>query len=117
MSNPKKNLYLIISILSFVGIVEAKGRQSTPNILILTTEDISSYLGCYGDTLAQTPFLDKLASEGVRYTRMYTTVGVCAPSRYSLITGRYSAVDGAKLYAVRLGTYFERIPGNSSGRC
>ncbi len=66
-----------------------------PNILCLTVEDISPMLGCYGDTLAHTPNIDKLASEGVLFTNAFTTAGVCAPSRSSLITGMYHSSIGA----------------------
>ena len=56
-----------------------------PNILCLVCEDIGPYIGCYGDPLARTPNLDRFAAEGIRYTRMFTTIGVSAPSRASLI--------------------------------
>ncbi|HEX7905418.1 MAG TPA: sulfatase-like hydrolase/transferase [Chitinophagaceae bacterium] len=66
-----------------------------PNILCLVTEDIGPYIGCYGDPYASTPNLDKFATEAIRYTRMFTTIGVCAPSRASLITGLYPTFFGA----------------------
>lgn len=69
--------------------------QNRPNILCIVCEDISPYLRCYGDPLAKTPNLDRLASEGIRFTRMFTTVGVCAPSRAALITGMYPTAIGA----------------------
>lgn len=61
-----------------------------PNILWLSTEDISPHLGCYGDDLAITPTLDALAASGIRYERAYTTAPVCAPNRSCVITGMYS---------------------------
>ncbi len=60
-----------------------------PNILWLTAEDIGPNLGCFGDTYAVTPALDRLAEEGVRYTRCFGIAGVCAPNRSCLITGVY----------------------------
>lgn len=66
-----------------------------PNILCLVAEDISPYLGCYGDPYANTPNLDAFATEAIRYTRMFTTIGVCAPSRASLITGLFPTSFGA----------------------
>ena len=51
------------------------------NILWLSCEDISPTLGCYGTKGVKTPNIDKLATEGIRYTNAYSTVGVCAPSR------------------------------------
>src|SRR6056297_2590013 len=64
-------------------------NDEQPNILCITCEDISSYLGCYGDPVARTPVLDQLAKEGVRFTNVYSVAGVCAPSRAALITGMY----------------------------
>ena len=66
-----------------------------PNILMIVCEDISPYLGCYGDKVAVTPNLDAFAGQSVLHTDMYTCVGVSSPSRYSLITGRYASADGA----------------------
>jgi len=66
-----------------------------PNILWITCEDVSPRLGCYGDSLAVTPNLDRLAGEGVLYERAFSTAPVCAPGRSCLITG---------LYATSLGT-------------
>ncbi len=70
-------------------------NDEQPNILCITCEDISSYLGCYGDPVARTPVLDQLAKEGVRFTNVYSVAGVCAPSRAALITGMYPTSIGA----------------------
>lgn len=61
--------------------------QNQPNIVWVVCEDISPYIGAYGDATVRTPNIDALAQEGVRFTRVYTTAGVCAPSRSSIITG------------------------------
>lgn len=66
-----------------------------PNILCVVCEDISSYLGCYGDSAAYTPNLDRLASQGVMFTNFFDVSGVCAPSRAALITGMYPTSFGA----------------------
>lgn len=73
---------------------DEKSELQAPNILCLVCEDISPFLGCYGDPVAITPNLDRLASEGIRYTRMYSVSGVCAPSRNALITGMYPTSIG-----------------------
>lgn len=62
---------------------------AAPNILWLSCEDISAHLGCYGDPYAKTPNLDALAAAGTRFTHAYTSAGVCAPCRSSIITGMY----------------------------
>lgn len=66
-----------------------------PNILCITCEDISPMLASYGDPTARTPFLDALARDGVRFARMFSVSGVCAPSRAALITGMYPTAIGA----------------------
>ena len=58
-----------------------------PNILWIVGEDLSPALGCYGDTFADTPRIDQLARESVRYTRAYATAPACSPSRTCLIRG------------------------------
>lgn len=64
---------------------EASGLR--PNIVLMVVEDLSPRIGAFGDGLARTPNLDRLAREGVRYTHVFATAGVCAPSRAALITG------------------------------
>lgn len=59
-----------------------------PNILLLLADDLgSANLGCYGGKLIQTPVLDRLAAQGVRFTQAYAGCTVCAPSRCTLLTG------------------------------
>jgi len=77
-------------------IAKPRTTGKKPNILWITCEDTSPRLGCYGDELAITPNLDKLASEGIRYTRAFATAPVCAPSRSCLITGVYATSLGTQ---------------------
>lgn len=67
-----------------------------PNILWITTEDMSAQLGCYGDPEARTPHVDALARESVRYTHAFAPAPVCSPARSSLITGMYAAALGTQ---------------------
>lgn len=66
-----------------------------PNILWLVAEDLSPYIAAYGDATVRTPNLDRLAAEGVRYTRMFSPSGVCAPSRAAIALGLYPTRSGA----------------------
>jgi arylsulfatase A-like enzyme len=68
--------------------------EQRPNILWISTEDFSPHLGCYGDVTARTPNLDKLASEGTRFTNVFTTAGISAPTRAGIITGMYQTSIG-----------------------
>ena len=68
--------------------------KTQPNILWVSCEDISPDLGCYGDSYAVSPNIDKLASQGVRYDNVYSHSGVCAPTRSGIITGMYTTTIG-----------------------
>src|SRR5262245_18202871 len=67
----------------------------SPNILWISTEDISPDLGCYGDSYAVTPNIDRLAAQGARYTNAFATAPVCATSRSAIITGMYPTRIGS----------------------
>ena len=67
-----------------------KTQPRRPNILWLIADNIGPDLGCYGDSLVQTPRLDSLAAEGVRYTAAFSTVPICAPSRSAFVTGMHA---------------------------
>ena len=67
-----------------------------PNILLFVAEDLSARIGAFGDPVARTPHLDRLAREGVRYPNTFTTAGVCAPSRAALVTGVHQISIGAQ---------------------
>jgi N-sulfoglucosamine sulfohydrolase len=66
-----------------------------PNIILVMAEDLGLRIGAYGDTVAATPNLDRFAREGTRYTRAFTTAGVCSPSRAAIITGVHQNIWGA----------------------
>ena len=66
-----------------------------PNILWLVAEDLSPIIPPFGDNTVVTPNLSRLAREGVRYTRVFSPSGVCAPSRAAIATGKYQNSIGA----------------------
>jgi len=67
-----------------------------PNILWITCEDTGPQLGCYGDSYAQTPHLDRLAARGMRYLNAWSNAPVCAPARTAIIMGVYPTSLGAE---------------------
>ena len=75
------------------GAGSARGIKR-PNILWISCEDISPRLGCYGDKAAMTPHLDRLAADGMRFDRVFTTSPVCSPVRSGIITGMYPTTMG-----------------------
>ena len=80
--------------LCFLFLVSSAVVADRPNILWITSEDNSPYLGCYGDKLAVTPNLDKLAGQGLRYRHAYSNAPVCSAARTTLITGMYASTLG-----------------------
>lgn len=96
--------FIILFTCVFTITISAQKKKEKPlNIVWLSTEDMGPILGSYGNNVIKTPNLDKLAKEGVRYTNAFSTVGVCAPSRFSIITGMYAARLGA--HNMRTGNY------------
>jgi arylsulfatase len=62
-----------------------------PNIVFILADDLGyAELGCYGQKKIRTPYLDRLAKEGIRFTQFYCGNAVCAPSRCVLMTGKHA---------------------------
>lgn len=86
--------WLVVLFLAFPASLPA--ADAPPNFIFLITDDISADdLGCYGNQAIQTPHLDALAAEGLRFQNCYVTASSCSPSRCSIITGRYPHNTGA----------------------
>lgn len=81
-----------------------------PNILWLVTEDMGAYIPPFGDNTVATPNLSKLASEGVIYPNLYSTSGVCAPSRAAIATGMYPSSIGANHMRTNSYTHVTGLP-------
>lgn len=79
-----------------------------PNIVLITADDLGTQLGCYGDSLAKTPFLDSLASHSIKFANAYVTQASCSPSRGSILTGLYPHQNGQVGSA---GRGFSALPG------
>lgn len=81
---------LFLNTISFTIARAEEKTVLTPNILWLVSEDNCPYIGVYGDTVARTPNIDKLAENGVVYNNAFSNAPVSAPSRNSIITGMYA---------------------------
>jgi N-sulfoglucosamine sulfohydrolase len=103
-------LALCLTLCVVTGGAAPAQTPSRPNILWISIEDLSPRLGAYGDRLARTPNLDRLAREGVRFTRAFSTAPVCAPSRAAIITGMYQNAIGAHHMRTTENTIAE-LPG------
>jgi len=86
---------LILSLLSPLLALAQPAPSRPPNILYIMADDHAAHaLSCYGSKINQTPNLDRLAKEGVRFENAFVTNALCGPSRACLLTGKYSHMNG-----------------------
>ena len=83
-------LFTRIAALCLLGATCLVAADRKPNIIFILADDLGyGDLGCYGQKLIQTPHLDRMAAEGMRFTQFYAGSTVCAPSRSVLMTGQH----------------------------
>lgn len=85
--NSVQTLLFLPFALLIVGSAMEAGDTSQPNVLFIAVDDLAATLGCYGDVMAKTPHIDRLAASGVRFARAYNQLPLCNPTRASLMTG------------------------------
>ena len=81
---------LFLTLFGLVGQssrVAADDDSRQPNVLFIAVDDLACTLGCYGDLVAKTPHIDRLAASGVRFHRAYNQLPLCNPTRASIMTG------------------------------
>ena len=94
----KSCFQLLTAVLKFICIflcgliaVSAQANNALPNIIVINADDLGyGDLSCQGATKLKTSRIDQLASEGMRFTDAHSASSVCTPSRYSMLTGKYS---------------------------
>ncbi len=91
-----KPILVLISTLLLATLHAAESPGKKPNILWFVVDDMSAHFSCYGETLIQTPHVDRLAREGTRFANAFVTAPVCSPCRSALITGMYQTAIGAQ---------------------
>ena len=92
-----RRLLLLLLTLPFLIVVSPNRSvaDSRPNVILFIADDVSwNDYGCYGNTAARTPHIDRLASTGIRFDQAILTASSCSPSRSSVITGRYPHNNG-----------------------
>lgn len=91
VSTPSRRRFLAASA-ALPGIASrTAAATSRPNIVFILADDLGYGIpGCYGQKLIQTPVIDRMAAEGIRFTDAYAGTTVCAPSRCSLMTGKHT---------------------------
>ncbi len=79
--------------------VAADAPPRRPNILFIMTDDHATHaLSCYGSVINRTPHLDRIAKEGARFDRCFVTNSICTPSRATILTGKYSHMNGTPVF-------------------
>ncbi len=90
-----KCLVFILTLMVSLNL-HASLQQEKPNILWVSCEDITTMLGCYGDSNATTPNLDKFAKQSILYSNAFATAPVCSAARSCIITGYYATTLGTE---------------------
>lgn len=90
----KRLLPILLTLISPLSAAEK------PNVLLICVDDLKPVLGCYGDKLAKTPNLDRLAARGMRFDLAYCNQSVCGPSRLNLMLGSRSTSTGIYNFGV-----------------
>jgi len=88
-------LILLIGISSISNPATSSTKKGKPNIMWIFIEDASSHISCFGETAIQTPAIDKLADEGIKFENAFVTCPVCSPCRSALVTGMYQTTSGS----------------------
>ena len=86
--------FAVLSIFCIALTLSSLKATDRPNILLILVDDLKPALGCYGDSIAQTPHIDALAERGIRFNLAYCNQAVCAPSRFTLMLGSHSTSTG-----------------------
>jgi len=111
----KKLLSTILALLTLAAVAAA---PPLPNIVFIVADDLGwADLGAYGSSFHQTPRLDRLAREGLRFTNAYAACPVCSPTRAALLTGRYPPrvgitdyIGGQRVGRLKPAPYLDHLP-------
>lgn len=94
-----RNVVFIVILVFFFGLLSCNPEKTEikPNILFIMSDDHAEQaISCYGSHLIETPNIDRIASEGIRFNNSFVTNSICAPSRAVLLTGKYSHLNGLR---------------------
>jgi arylsulfatase A len=88
----KISFFILMTFTVFYACKEQTEQKKQPNIVFFLVDDLGwTDIGCYGSSFYETPNIDKLAEDGVKFTNAYAACHVCSPTRASILTGKYPA--------------------------
>ncbi len=105
-------LGLVAMVATATAEAAPEAADARPNIVWIFVDDMSANFSCYGETRIETPNVDRLAREGVKFTRAFVTAPVCSPCRSALITGMYQTSIGAHHHRSGRGSESIHLPGD-----
>src|SRR6185295_499319 len=94
--HPSRFFFLLFLAASSLSAADA---ATLPNILFIMTDDHAAHaMSCYGSVVNQTPNMDRIAKEGMRLDRCFAVNSICTPSRATILTGKYSHLNGVPVF-------------------
>ena len=113
VANPSRFVF-VSALLLLHAVTLFAASPSPPNVILIYADDLGyGDLGCYGSRVNATPHIDRLASQGMRFTQYYSASSVCSPSRGALLTGCYPPRIGFDVF--KPGTSWVLFPGYPEG--
>src|SRR2546423_3509862 len=98
-ATPTMNRAILLLFLALPAFAAELAKPVRPNILFIMTDDHAAHaMSCYGSVVNQTPNMDRIAKEGVRFERCFVVNSICTPSRASILTGKYSHLNGVPVF-------------------
>jgi arylsulfatase A-like enzyme len=92
-----KTLLAVLAGLCLASVAPA--AETRPNILYIMSDDHAAHaIGAYGSKINQTPHIDRIGKEGMRFSNCFVTNSICTPSRAAILTGKYSHVNGVPVF-------------------
>src|SRR5947208_10013575 len=103
-----------LSLLLFISqniVAQAVANPDRPNVILIFSDDHAyQAISAYGSKLVQTPNIDRIAKEGAIFRNTFVTNSICGPSRATLLTGKYSHVNGYTLNEKKFNTGQQLMP-------
>ena len=83
---------ILLRFIASLFLINCAFAEEKPNFILINVDDLGwKDLGCYGSDVYETPNIDKLARNGLKFTNAYSACAVCSPTRAAIMTGRYPA--------------------------